>query len=70
MDRGAAVVCVAVHANAPAQVAGYYSLASAAVVVDAKDDSATAFYARYDFMPFPDQPRRLFIAMKTVEQLG
>ncbi len=132
MDRGVAVVCVAVPANAPAQVAGYYSLAStgvrledlpestrkklpryplvpatllgrlavdrhfrgqrlgeyllvdalkrarqasrsvasAAVVVDAKDDSAAAFYARYGFMPFPDQPHRLFIAMKTVEQLG
>lgn len=132
MDRGVAVVCVAAPTHAPAQVAGYYSLASTAVrledlpdatrrklpryplvpatllgrlavdrqfrgqrlgeyllvdalrrarqasqsvasvavVVDAKDDAAAAFYARYGFMPFPGQPRRLFIAMKTVEQLG
>lgn len=132
MDRGVAVVCVAVPADAPAQVAGYYSLASTAVrledlpdatrrklpryplvpatllgrlavgrqfrgqrlgeyllvdalrrarqasqsvasvavIVDAKDDSAAAFYARYGFTVFPDRPHRLFIAMKTIEQLG
>ena len=46
------------------------TVASAAVVVDAKDDSSAAFYARYGFIPFPDQPHRLFIAMKTIEQLG
>ncbi len=132
MDRGVAIVCVAVPMNAPSQIAGYYSLAStgirlldlperaqkklpryplvpatllgrlavdqsfkgrrlgehllidalkrarqtsfsvasAAVVVDAKDDDAAAFYVRYGFIPFPDQPHRLFLAMKTVEQLG
>lgn len=132
MERGVAIVCVAVPTDVPLQVAGYYSLAStgvrlddlpertrrklpryplvpatllgrlavdrhfrgsrlgeqllvdalrrarhasftvasAAVVVDAKDDSSAAFYARYGFASFPDQPYRLFIAMKTIEQLG
>jgi predicted GNAT family N-acyltransferase len=45
------------------------TVASAAVVVDARDETSAAFYARYGFIAFPDQPLRLFIAMKTVEQL-
>jgi hypothetical protein len=31
--------------------------------------TSAAFYARYGFIAFPDQPLQLFIAMKTVEQL-
>lgn len=31
-----------------------------AIVVDARDASAAAFYARYDFRPFPSEPLRLF----------
>lgn len=44
-------------------------MASVAVIVDAKDDSAAAFYRRYGFIPFADEPRRLFLPTGTVEQL-
>ena len=44
-------------------------VASVAVVVDAKDEKATAFYRRYDFIPFADHPNRLFLPMGTIEQL-
>ena len=44
-------------------------LASAAVVVDAKDDAAAAFYKKYGFIEFPKIERRLFLAMGTVAQL-
>lgn len=35
-------------------------IASFAIVVDAKDDAARRFYERESFLPFPDQPPRLF----------
>jgi GNAT superfamily N-acetyltransferase len=44
-------------------------VASVAVVVDAKDGSALAFYRRYGFLPFPDQPNRLFLPMAVIERL-
>ena len=44
-------------------------VASVAVVVDAKDDAALAFYRRYGFIPFADLPNRLFLPMGTIEQL-
>jgi predicted GNAT family N-acyltransferase len=44
-------------------------VASVAVVVDAKDESALAFYRHYDFISFADQPRRLFIPMAVIEGL-
>ena len=44
-------------------------IASVAVVVDAKDDRAVAFYKRYGFITFPDQPNRLSLPMAVVEQL-
>ncbi len=40
--------------------------ASAAVVVDAKDDR---FYLHQDFIPLPSQPNRLFYPVKTIEKL-
>jgi len=42
-------------------------VASLAVIVDAKDDSAVAFYRRYEFIPFADQANRLFLPMGTIE---
>jgi predicted GNAT family N-acyltransferase len=45
------------------------SIASVAVVVDAKDERAKIFYRRYGFIELPDHPRRLFIPMKTVEEM-
>ncbi len=44
------------------------TVASVAVIVDAKDTAGVAFYLRYGFLPFPDQPLRLFLPMKTVAQ--
>ena len=41
-----------------------------AVVVDALHDRASAFYERYGFTPFPSEPRRLFLPLRTFEQLG
>lgn len=45
------------------------TVASVAVIVDAKDDAGAAFYARYGFVPLPDQPLRLFLSMKTLSSL-
>ena len=44
-------------------------IASAAVVVDAKDDKAHAFYSAFGFIAFPDTKNRLFLPMETVEKL-
>lgn len=44
-------------------------VASAVVVVDARDERARGFYLRHDFMPLPTQPNRLFYPMKTIEKL-
>lgn len=43
--------------------------ASIAVVVDAKDDVAVAFYERHEFLRLPDQPNRLFKPMAEIEKL-
>ncbi len=40
-----------------------------AVVVDAKDDTASEFYARYGFARFPSRPLRLFMPMETVRRI-
>ena len=45
------------------------AVGSTAVIVDAKDGEVGGFYARYGFIPFPDQPARLFLPMKTITQL-
>jgi predicted N-acetyltransferase YhbS len=44
-------------------------VASFAVVVDAIDDEAFEFYRHFEFLPFPDQARRLFLPMKAIEGL-
>ena len=44
-------------------------VASVAVVVDAKDEDAVAFYRRYEFIPFADAPRRLFLPMGIIATL-
>jgi len=50
-------------------LAGTKHVASAAVVVDAKDAAARQFYEHYDFLPLPSQPARLFYLMKTIAAL-
>lgn len=44
-------------------------IASFAVIVDAKDEEARRFYERESFLPFPDQPMKLFRPMADLEQL-
>jgi GNAT superfamily N-acetyltransferase len=44
-------------------------IASLAVIVDAKDDPARQFYLAHGFIPFPDTKNRLYLPMKTVENL-
>ena len=44
-------------------------VAAVAVIVDAKDGGAISFYSRYEFIPFADQPNRLFLPMGTIERL-
>jgi ribosomal protein S18 acetylase RimI-like enzyme len=45
------------------------AVASAAVVVDSKDERSAAFYRRYGFLDLPKTPSRLFLPMKTIEEL-
>jgi len=44
-------------------------VASAALIVDAKDEAAKQFYEHFDFLSLPNTPSRLFLPMSTVEQL-
>jgi GNAT superfamily N-acetyltransferase len=44
-------------------------IASFAVVVDAKDETARRFYERESFLPFPDQPMKLFRPMADIATL-
>ncbi len=50
-------------------LAGAAQIAAMAVLVDAKDDAAEAFYRHFSFLPLQQQPRRLFLPMKTVATL-
>jgi len=44
-------------------------LASTGVIVDARDASATAVYLQYGFTQILNAGRRLFLPMKTIEQM-
>jgi GNAT superfamily N-acetyltransferase len=44
-------------------------VASWAVIVDAKGTEAANFYTKYDFIAFPNNPKRLFLPMKRIEGL-
>jgi predicted GNAT family N-acyltransferase len=44
-------------------------VASVAVVVDAKDEAAQRFYEHFEFISLPDIPGRLFLPMRTIENL-
>lgn len=45
------------------------TLAVHALIVDAKDDAAAAFYRKYGFVSFIDEGRRLFLPMATIRKL-
>ena len=44
-------------------------IASAAVVVDAKDERAKGFYEHFEFLSLPGISHRLFLPMKAIEKL-
>lgn len=44
-------------------------IASFAVIVDAKDEAARRFYERESFLPFADQPMKLFRPVADIKQL-
>lgn len=44
-------------------------IASFAVIVDAKDESARRFYERESFLPLVDQPMKLFRPVADIKQL-
>lgn len=44
-------------------------IASFAVIVDAKDENARRFYEGESFLPFPDQPMKLFRPMAEIAAL-
>lgn len=44
-------------------------IAAMAVVVDAMDEAAAAFYRHYGFIPLQSRPSRLFVPMRSVAQL-
>jgi GNAT superfamily N-acetyltransferase len=44
-------------------------VASLAVIVDAIDERAHAFYEHFEFLAFPDEPRRLFLPTATIARL-
>ncbi|WP_352709096.1 GNAT family N-acetyltransferase [Mesorhizobium opportunistum] len=43
--------------------------ASFALIVDAKDDKAAAFYRKHGFMPFQDRPLSMFLSVATALKL-
>jgi GNAT superfamily N-acetyltransferase len=45
------------------------TLAVHAMIVDARDDAAAAFYRKYGFIPFADHERQLLLPMTTLRQL-
>ena len=45
------------------------SITAMAVLVEAKDDSAANFYEHFGFLRLQEQPRRLFLPMKTIFSL-
>ena len=43
-------------------------VASVGVVAEAYNDVVRDFYLRHEFIPLQDQPRKLFIAMRTIQK--
>ena len=46
------------------------TIAVYAIIVDAKNERAQAFYERYGFLAFASEPRRLFLPLETFGKLG
>lgn len=59
---GGALLADALDRAVNAEIAAY------ALVVDAKDESATAFYLHHGFISLPDSPQTLFLPLATVQR--
>lgn len=44
------------------------AVASVGVIAEAMSDEARTFYTSHEFMPLVDQPRKLFLAMRTIQK--
>jgi GNAT superfamily N-acetyltransferase len=62
---GAALLAFALHVA----VDGAESIASAVIEVDAKDDTARSFYARFGFRSLTDDRLHMFLSMETARQV-
>lgn len=60
---GAALLADALHRAASAEIAAF------ALIVDAKDAAAAAFYAHHGFIALPDTPMTLFLPLATVRAM-
>lgn len=56
---GGALLADALDRTARSEIAAY------ALMVDAKDDLAVAFYRHHGFIPLPDSPLTLFLPLAT-----
>jgi ribosomal protein S18 acetylase RimI-like enzyme len=61
---GSALLADALERAARSEIASY------ALLVDAKDEAAAAFYRHHGFIPFPDMPRTLFLPLATASAAG
>jgi ribosomal protein S18 acetylase RimI-like enzyme len=57
---GGALLADALHRSAGSEIAAY------ALMVDAKDEGAAAFYRHHGFIALPDSPRTLFLPLAAV----
>lgn len=57
---GGALLADALHRTARSEIAAN------ALMVDAKDDAAAAFYRHHGFIPLPDSPLAMFLPLATV----
>ncbi|OAI48873.1 hypothetical protein AYO45_03990 [Gammaproteobacteria bacterium SCGC AG-212-F23] len=46
-----------------------YQIGIVAVIVDAKDERAVAFYKKYGFIAFSENDKRLFLPLSTIKKL-
>ena len=60
LGLGGALLADALDRAARSEIAAY------ALMVDAKDEAALAFYQHHGFMALPDSPRTLFLPLATV----
>ena len=60
---GAAMLADALQRSMQAEIAAY------ALVVDAKDEQAAAFYRHHGFLAFNDDPLALFLPLATAQEL-